>query len=429
MNGGVFAQFHRNLNINEINGNTISLTGILRLILIKYISSYIGDINHIQSNEIKKVVLELKKGLSFMVNPERDIKTNLNETSGLNILSYSNYINSIMTDNKINNILRIIPPNNQNEILNFWSILSLYEEFNKLFEEEISKAIEKSYFDYSLISLSMYEQANREKFIQSMENCPNLMVKYLFHGSQIDPISKIITKGFIYTRKPFYGMGIYFSDMLDYISFYSKIGDYASRRANFNSIIAINEMFACVSSEVFYCRSKKKDIYDLSLYSPQLDHIPTYEEIKRDYPDKMVEKNGVHFVRVEPSTGQVANKDKGKFIGTEYVITELDQILPLYGLTFKRNEYLIIWKDPHFKGASEYYEFLEECKLFIYEYAQLNAYFESSIEKALDLVKRKKFNKIILISNIGLDLSGKKFVEIARQILGFNTLVLFFFQK
>jgi hypothetical protein len=56
----------------------------------------------------------------------------------------------------------------------------------------------------------------------------------------------------------------------------------------------------------------------------------------------------------------------------------------------------------------------------------MNAYFESSSEKALDIIKRKKNNKIILISNIGLDLAGKKFVEVARKILGFNVMVLFF---
>ena len=218
MSGGVFAQFHRNLNINESNGNTISLTGILRLILIKYIASYINE-NQIQSNEIKKIIIELKKGRRLVENQERDIKDNLNETSGLNILSYSNYVNSKMTDGKINDIFRMLPRFNQNEIINLWRILSLYEEFNKLFEEEIKKTIEKSYFDYSLISLSMSEQTNRERFIQSMKNCPNLIVKYLFHGTLIDPISKIITNGFLYPRRAFYGIGITFSDMLDYIFF------------------------------------------------------------------------------------------------------------------------------------------------------------------------------------------------------------------
>ena len=64
--------------------------------------------------------------------------------------------------------------------------------------------------------------------------------------------------------------------------------------------------------------------------------------------------------------------------------------------------------------------------MFMYQYAIMNAYFESSTEKALEIIKRKKFNKIILISSIGLDLSGKKFVEVARKLLGFNVVVLFF---
>ena len=164
-----------------------------------------------------------------------------------------------------------------------------------------------------------------------------------------------------------------------------------------------------------------------------LDHFPSYEEIKKKYPNKMVEKDGVHIARVEASQGRVRNKvdmiydrKRGKFLGTEYVITSFNQILPLYGLIFKRDEYLIIWRDPHFKGNNKYYQYLEERKLFIYKYSKMNAYFESSIEKALEIIKRKKYNKIILISNIGLDLSGKRFVEIARKILGFNAIVLFF---
>ena len=56
----------------------------------------------------------------------------------------------------------------------------------------------------------------------------------------------------------------------------------------------------------------------------------------------------------------------------------------------------------------------------------MNAYFIGNTEKALNIIKRKKFNKIILISSVGLDYSGKKFVEIARKILGFDVMVLFF---
>ena len=430
---GVFAEFHKNPNLKEIDLNNKSLSGILRLILIKYISSFITDINQINSNEIKKIISILKKGIKPTENPEIDIKTNLSENSGRDILSYSNYVCSIMTDEKIKTLLEIVGSKSKEEIINYWKILSLYEEFNQLFWIEVSNALKNSYFEYSLISLSMFEENNKKDFLKEKKNCKNLMAKYLFHGTLIDPISKILTKGFIYTRKAFYGLGVYFSDMLDYVAFYSGGKDYKSRRSYFGCTLPINETFSCVSSEVYYDKTKKKNIYDFSLMVNDLDHFPTYEEIKRDYPDKMVEKNGVHYARIEPKHGQVRNKEeinsdikKGKFLGTEYVITEKEQILPLYGLTFKRNEYLIIWRDPHFEGSSMFYEFLEEQKLFIYEYAKMNAYFESSIEKALELIQRKKYNKIILISNIGLDLSGKRFVEIARKILGFNVMVLFY---
>ena len=430
---GVFAEFHKNPNLKEIDLNNKSLSGILRLILIKYISSFITDINQINSNEIKKIISILKKGIKPTENPEIDIKTNLSENSGRDILSYSNYVCSIMTDEKIKTLLEIVGSKSKEEIINYWKILSLYEEFNQLFWIEVSNALKNSYFEYSLISLSMFEENNKKDFLKEKKNCKNLMAKYLFHGTLIDPISKILTKGFIYTRKAFYGLGVYFSDMLDYVAFYSGGKDYKSRRSYFGCTLPINETFSCVSSEVYYDKTKKKNIYDFSLMVNDLDHFPTYEEIKRDYPDKMVEKNGVHYARIEPEYGQVRNKEeiisdikKGKFLGTEYVITEKEQILPLYGLTFKRNEYLIIWRDPHFEGSSMFYEFLEEQKLFIYEYAKMNAYFESSIEKALELIQRKKYNKIILISNIGLDLSGKRFVEIARKILGFNVMVLFY---
>ena len=433
---GYFIEFHKNYTLNENLMKTEPLTGLLRLILVKYISSFITDTSNIKSEEIKKIISDLRIGLKMKEGTEKDIKTNLEETQGNNILVYSNYISSIISDNIINQLLKLFPVNKQNDIKKYWGLLSTYQEFNKLFEDELYKAIERSYFDYSLIGLSLYEQNNRRRFIESMNNCPNLEVKYLFHGTQIDPISKIITNGFLYTRKAFYGMGIYFSDMLDYVSFYAGGKDYITRRNNFGKVLPINSIFSCVSAEVYYSQSKKRDIYDFSLFVETLDHFPTYDEIRTKYSDKMVEKDGIHVAKVEPKQGKVRKRDeiitetkKGKFIGTEYVITEFDQILPLYGLTFRRNEYFVIWRDNHFKGNNQFSDFLKERKLFIYEYAKMNAYFEDSLEKALEIIKRKKYNKIILISNIGLDKSGKKFIEVARKILGFNVVVLFFSQN
>ena len=429
-------KFHKNVNLNEGDMTKGKLTGILRLILLKYISSCINNINLINSSEIRDIISELKQGIKLEESPEADIKSNLSETSGGNIIAYSNYISSVISDNDIDNLLELVGQSMKNQIIKYWSILSKYEEFNKKFQEELLKAIKNSYFDYSLIGLSIYEQSNRINYLNARGKCPNPEIRYLFHGTQIDPISKIISNGFLYTRKPFYGMGIYFSDMLDYVSFYCGGKDFYSRRDNFGKTTPVNSTFSCVAAEVFYSENEKKEIFDFSLNVEELDHSPTYEEIAQNYTDKMIPINGVNFARVEPNQGQVRNKEdiisdkrKGKFIGTEYVITEKDQILPLYGLTFKRNEYFVLWRDPNFKGQNIFSDYLRERKLFIYQYAKMNAYFESNTEKALEIIKMKKFNKIILISSIGLDLSGKRFVEVAREILGFDVVVLFFSQN
>lgn len=53
----------------------------------------------------------------------------------------------------------------------------------------------------------------------------------------------------------------------------------------------------------------------------------------------------------------------------------------------------------------------------------------SSMEKALKFVKRRINNKIIFITNIGFDKSGRRFIEIVRKMYEFNIIVLFFSGK
>ena len=57
--------------------------------------------------------------------------------------------------------------------------------------------------------------------------------------------------------------------------------------------------------------------------------------------------------------------------------------------------------------------------------AKYNVYTFSDTNEALKYVNRKKFNKIILISNVGTDFGGQKFVTAARQIIGGNVIALF----
>ena len=427
-------EFHTDPNAICKNTKIVQLSGFMRLFLIKYISIFVNP-NFIQNPEIREIITEIQNMKNLAESPkgpEEDIQSVLKDENGNDMIAYSKYVNSVINDQELNKLIELAGPNNKEYIRQRWCIYSDYEEINKKFEENLVKTLENSYFDYSLINISMYQQ-DKTNYLKSMAGCSNLIRSYLFHGTQIDPISKIITTGFAYAKKAFFGMGVYFTDMLDYASFYCGGIDLETRRKFFGKTLPVNTTFSCVGAEVYYAKDKIKYIFDYSYLVDELNHFPTYEELKTNYRDKMIPQYGVHIATVEPDQGHVRKKEEiisaqkeGKFYGTDYAITEKNQILPLYGLTFKRNEYFVIWRDPNFSGQNDFSNFLKERQLFIYKYAKMNAYFVSSTEKALEIIKRKRFNKIILISSIGLDYSGKKFVEIARQILGFNIVVLFF---
>ena len=99
----------------------------------------------------------------------------------------------------------------------------------------------------------------------------------------------------------------------------------------------------------------------------------------------------------------------------------------------KRNEYCVIWRDNNFSSKPVYNnkfdgifkKFLNERIKYINQVAKYNIYPCETSEEALKLVERKKYNKIILISNVGKDLEGKKFVKKARKIIGNDVIVLF----
>ena len=176
---------------------------------------------------------------------------------------------------------------------------------------------------------------------------------------------------------------------------------------------------------------KKKIVYDDKYFVPYLNDFPTYDFLLKNYKEKMIEKNGIHIAVVEPKDGHVLKSEKefkkarkeGRFIGTEYVITEMDQILPLYGLTLRRNEYFILWRDSNFSKENQWTKYLKN--MLIYRESTFNIFFESCTENALTIIKRKRFNKIILISSCQGEV-GMRFVNIVRKILAFDIVVLFF---
>ena len=420
---------------NKIDYPIKKLFGLLNLCFIKYISNYFEneETKKALSPEIKRIILELQKNINFGGDNKENIIMLLNENKGNNILIYSQYINEIFDDYiKIKNLINLLEEEKRKEIDFFWGYLSNYNEYSIFFEKEFEKDLKKTKFDYSLISLAILEKEedDREKYKIKREICHNIEKKILYYGTQIDPI--FIKKEFKYNKKAFYGMGIYFSDIIDYIAFHYERTGLSNRRENFGSIVPVNSTFSFIASEVFYDKNKFKQIQDMSLYVPELDHFPSYNELIQKYYKKMIEPNGIHFIRVNNEGNALTEKDicdkkkKGEFMGNEYAITEKYQIFPIYSLTVKRNEYFVLWRDPNFKGKNDFSDYLKQRKLFCMEKANMNIYFESSTEESLKFLLRRKYNKVILITSIGLDLSGKRFVEIARKIFGFNLMVLFF---
>ncbi|MCQ2817093.1 MAG: hypothetical protein MJ252_07495 [archaeon] len=415
-----------------IDVKKVYLSGILNLCLLKFIAKKMDDslINKIKSESVRNLIIKVKNEVTLKGNVVEDIVSILKEDRGINIFEYCKYVTTSVKESDLNDLVSLFGNEDAKQIESFWKKLSVYQEFNKLFEEELNKALRESYFDYSAVSIAIYQTSGVKNYIDYKKECKNRLTKFLFHGTQIDPITKIVTDQFKYTRKAFYGMGIYFSDMLDYAEFYAGGKTYEDRRKFFGKTLPIDNTFSCIATEVYFDKTKLKKVYDWSLHVNELDHFPTYDELLSKYKSKMVEKNGINLAKVEPKHGQVLTEDDIKksknMVCTEYVVTELSQILPLYCLTLKRKEYFIVWRDNHFEGQNDYSDFLKERRIFINEKADMNAYFEPSVEGALKLIERKKHNKIILLSNIALDLSGKTFVDVARKILGFNAMALFF---
>lgn len=146
----------------------------------------------------------------------------------------------------------------------------------------------------------------------------------------------------------------------------------------------------------------------------------------------MVEKNGILCSQIDMKEMRILNEQEikqckitGVISGNDYLITKMAQILPLYGLTLRRNEFLVVWRDSNYDINKEY---LEEARFKISNTFNINAYIEKTSEKALEIIKRKKFNKIILISDLGRNYDGKEFVNSARDILGFQIFALFISQ-
>ena len=355
----------------------------------------------------------LKNGYIEEIDVKKTVQNVLKKIEGSNIINFSEFVDQVITKNQINEMLNFLDPNNLKIMKEIEFLLSKYNDYIKIFNTEFERAKKESIFEFSIISLVIIERQDFEKFKQEREKCPNRIDKILFHGTSIEPISCILTGLFRKSVDRCYqhGKGVYFTDFLDYCWFY---GGQENNRVNKNKIPKIKDNFTLIACSVYFDKKGFRRVIDYK-------YTPKKNEINFAYAGAKFET----IVDPKPNFN--------KFVGTEYVIWDLDQICPFMSAKLERNEFCVIWRDNNFSSKPIYNNkfdpifknFLNERIRYIKQVAKYNIYPCETSEEALKLIERKKYNKIILISNIGSDLGGKDFVTKARKILGNDVIVLF----
>ena len=109
------------------------------------------------------------------------------------------------------------------------------------------------------------ERENLSTFEKERQNCPNRIDKILYHGTNIERISCILTGDFWRSMKSCqHGKGVYFTDMLDYCWFYGG----ADNRCNGNKIPKIDDTFTFIASAIYYNKKGFRKVKD-SGYTPK----------------------------------------------------------------------------------------------------------------------------------------------------------------
>ena len=389
------------------------LYGLLKLCLLKEISSKLEDEQIEKLPDLLSCIVKILKN-GYIMDPinKEEIKKVLKKMKGSNILNFSKYIDESIDSSNINILMQFLNNEDLKEIKDIKNRLLNYNEYIQIFEKDFEKRKRNSIFEFSIISLVILEREDFQTFEKERKNCPNRIDRILYHGTSIEPISCILTG---YFRKSIdrcyqHGKGVYFTDTLDYCWFY---GGEKSNRSNGNKIPAIGETFTLIACSIYYDKNGFRHVKDYK-YTPK--------------------KNEINFAYAKEDFSTIKEyPDKRKFFGTEYVIWDLEQICPFIGAKLKRKDFCVIWRDNNFSSKPVYNnqfdevfkKFLRERMKYIEQFAEFNIYPCETSEEALELINRKKYNKIILISNVGTDLGGKKFVDDARKIIGNDVIALF----
>ena len=397
------------------------LNGLLNLYFFKLFVNSVEDIDFLcLSEEIKNIFDNIRQKIFLIGEQNHNFKDMIKNNNIYDILHYSDYLNrkKSLIEKEIQNLIED-GKEKKTEILNYRSSLFGYAEFNESFEIQFKKDLKNCKFDYSLVTLNVLERDNPEEYKSRRKD--NMIIYNLYHTSNISPESSKIEDELKYPKN--LRCAITLTDSIDYLACNLNRSD-----NNKGKIIPINKYFSLMVSQIFYDENKFKEIKNTDdLDKNEFDHNPSYNELKLNYKDKIVKQNGIHHIKVKKNENNnnlnSSIIENEKVLGNEYLITEKYQIFPFYNLTLKRNEYFVLFYASDFDENNEYFELLEKnIKLAL----NINIYYEKSIEEALNFLLMRKYNRIILITTIEKDLSGKRFIDIARKILGLEIIVLFY---
>ena len=389
---------------NYIDGPLKDLNCLLKFLLLQNISNKIENISNFENSKEIEEILKL-----FKNKKDIQIQENNNSKEGNNILDYLKYLDNMDLDlhSLIDNLFKE-KQELKNEIINYWKYLSKYEEYNNDFEHKLFEDLKNCHLDYSIEEMNILERDNPEEYEQKKKKCKNMKKMILYHISEINADSNKLNMELEYSNKSIYGKGFYFSDSIDYIL----------KCQNNGEIPEIGETFSLMACEIFYDEEKLKE-FDINLSeSGNSSQNSSSNDQNKVEPDGLIKVKNCYL----------NDNNSKRIIYTEYVLSEKYQIFPLYNFTLRRNEYFVLYRDPNFLGKDKNSKDLKEIILISLKYSNnKNFYFESSTEEALKLILKKKNVKVILITSIGLDKGGKRFVEIARKILHFDDLKVLFF--
>ena len=413
--------------INNINKNDINIEEFL-IILSKSLETDVGNIKKILGDNL--IVTQQNQNFKpdFINENILDLSTEESKNQLSNILrEYSNKKNcnsnlfEISQNISINDIkmcCETLFQDEKEQQENLCNMIINDELQNNLnnFDSQFDEALKNSIFEYNSKLIS-YIFRDSEAYKSGQLKCNNIEKKILFHGTNSYSIVRILPDNFHESKYyHYYGPGIYFSNNLDYIWRYSAEDNDKENKTNFgeNASIKVGDSFSFIVSEVYYDKLKFEQVYGIMEDSP----VPKY---------------GIRYIIVD-NKGNSIKKEKlenyKKFKGTEYLITEKEQILPLLSMTVERVEFLIVWRDNNFDSSNpngyqyfkEMLEFNYKIKKYIGTHLKTKIYYFNESNAALNLIKRKKYNKIILITN-GAN-NGEAFIDDARKIIGNNTIAL-----